>query len=149
MQLKKILLPVDGSKNSERAIEYAVTIGSDEASEILILNVVDSKRYTSLPEDALTQDRELIVDQEGERVTQNAKKIIESFDEAKDLKITTMTIEGHPATIIDKVSKNENIDLIVMASSGKHMVNRFLLGSVTEKTIRQSNVPVLVVPPED
>ncbi|HIH35034.1 MAG TPA: universal stress protein, partial [Methanosphaera sp.] len=48
-----------------------------------------------------------------------------------------------------KVSENEDIDLIVIASSGKHMLDRFLLGSVTEKTVRHTKVPILVIPNEE
>ncbi|MFU2191594.1 universal stress protein, partial [Methanobacterium sp. MZD130B] len=53
--------------------------------------------------------------------------------------------EGSPADSILKTIENENIDLVVMGTSGKHGLDRFLLGSVTEKVVRSSTCPVLAV----
>ena len=150
MKIEKILLPVDGSKNSEKAIDYALTIAEDEDSEIIILNAVDSKRMTSLPEDALEQEHELVFEQEGRRVTENIKDILlERSNCPEKIKIRLLTLEGNPAALIKKVSQDEDVDMVIMVSSGKHFVDRLLLGSVTEKTVRQSPVPVLVIPAEE
>ena len=66
----KILLPVDGSKNSEKAIKHATTLAIDEEAEIVILYVVDHRSLTSLPENAL-EDKELAdYEKQGEVVTQ-------------------------------------------------------------------------------
>ncbi|MGZ7069610.1 MAG: universal stress protein, partial [Methanobacterium sp.] len=53
--------------------------------------------------------------------------------------------EGSPADIIVRKIKEENIDLVVMGTSGKHGLDRFLLGSVTENVVRSASCPVLVV----
>ena len=79
------------------------------------------------------------------------KSIIENMEEEKGFKIdhvklTPRTEEGNAADVILKLSEKEDVDLIVIASSGKHMLDRFLLGSVTEKTVRHSTVPILVIP---
>ena len=79
------------------------------------------------------------------------EKIIEKYEEELDIepgkiKIETLTMEGNAADVILKISEEKDVDLVVMASSGKHMIDRFLLGSVTEKTVRHSKVPVLVIP---
>lgn len=150
MKIEKILLPVDGSKNSERAIDYALTIAEDEDSEIIILNAVDSKRMTSLPEDALEQEHELVFEQEGRRVTENIRDmLLERSSCPEKMKIQLLTLEGNPAALIKKVSQDEEVDMVIMVSSGKHFVDRLLLGSVTEKTVRQSPVPVLVIPADE
>lgn len=147
MKINKILLPVDGSKNSEKAIDYALTIAEDEGSEIIVLNAVDSKRMTSLPEDALNQESELVFEQEGRRVTENIKDIILGRSNCPDkINVRLLALEGNPAGLIKKISQDEDVDMVIMVSSGKHFVDRFLLGSVTEKTVRQSPVPVLVIP---
>lgn len=62
-----------------------------------------------------------------------------------DFKITLKTLEGHPAERILQKVEEENIDLIVMGASGKHAIERFLLGSVTEKIVRYAKCPVLTV----
>lgn len=147
----KILLPTDGSKNSERAIAHALTIAEFEDAEIVILNVVDSVYLTGLPEEDLITKSEMILEEESKKVTARVESIIKEIEEekgsnGKDIKITSKTIEGNAADVILKVSENEDIDLIVIASSGKHMLDRFLLGSVTEKTVRHTKVPILVIP---
>lgn len=150
----KILLPTDGSKNSERAIAHALTIAEFEDAEIVVLNVVDSVYLTGLPEEDLITKSEMILEEESKRVTSRVEEIIKKLEEEKDseskeIKVSTKTIEGNAADVILKVSENEDIDLIVIASSGKHMLDRFLLGSVTEKTVRHTKVPILVIPTEE
>ena len=148
---KKILLPTDGSKNSEKAIEHALRIAELEDSEIIILNVVDSVYLTGLPEEDLITKSELILEEESQKIINHVKSIIENMEEEKGFKIdhvklTPRTEEGNAADVILKLSEKEDVDLIVIASSGKHMIDRFLLGSVTEKTVRHSTVPILVIP---
>ncbi|MDY2744593.1 universal stress protein [uncultured Methanosphaera sp.] len=148
---KKILLPTDGSKNSEKSIVHALHIADKEDSEIIILNVVDSVYLTGLPEEDLITKSELLLEEESKKVTKRFEDIIKQIEEeegidATNIKITPKTLEGNAADIILKVSDKENVDIIVIASSGKHMLDRFLLGSVTEKTVRHSTVPVLVIP---
>ena len=147
----KILLPTDGSKNSERAIAHALTIAEFEDAEIVVLNVVDSVYLTGLPEEDLITKSEMILEEESKKVTSRVESIIKEIEEekgseGKDIKITTKTIEGNAADVILKISESDDIDLIVIASSGKHMLDRFLLGSVTEKTVRHTKVPILVIP---
>ena len=149
----KILLPTDGSKNSERAIAHALTIAEFEDAEIVVLNVVDSVYLTGLPEEDLITKSEMILEEESKKVTSRVESIIKEIEEekgseGKDIKITTKTIEGNAADVILKISESDDIDLIVIASSGKHMLDRFLLGSVTEKTVRHTKVPILVIPNE-
>ncbi|MBQ6220966.1 MAG: universal stress protein [Methanosphaera sp.] len=150
----KILLPTDGSKNSEKAIAHALTIAEYEDAEIVILNVVDSVYLTGLPEEDLITKSEMILEEESKKVTSRVENIIKDIEKekgnsGKDLKLTTKTIEGNAADVILKVSESDDIDLIVIASSGKHMLDRFLLGSVTEKAVRHSTVPILVIPNKD
>lgn len=149
---KKILLPTDGSKNSEKAIEHALRIAELEDSEIIILNVVDSVYLTGLPEEDLITKSELILEEESQKIINHVKSIIENMEEEEKgfkidhVKLTPRTEEGNAADVILKLSEKEDVDLIVIASSGKHMLDRFLLGSVTEKTVRHSTVPILVIP---
>lgn len=148
---KKILLPTDGSKNSEKAIAHALNITEKDGSEIIILNVVDSVYLTGLPEEDLITKSELILEEESKKVTQRVKDIITDIEskegiDASNITLTPMTLEGNAADVILKVSEKENVDIIVIASSGKHMLDRFLLGSVTEKAVRHTKVPILVIP---
>ena len=145
----KILLTSDGSKNSEFAIKHALQIAADEGAEIILLHAVDSKHLSSIPEEAI-EDKTLNFDEYGAKVLAHFESVIEDIEKNKDeknkVKITKLAVEGKPEQVILKVCEQENIDMIVMANSGKHKLDRFLLGSVTENTNREAPVPVLVIP---
>lgn len=145
---KKILLPIDGSRNSERAIKHATRLAIDEDAEIIILYVLDHKRLTSLPEDAL-EDKELAdYEKHGEVVTQRVAETINEMakESNKTIKTEKLVVEGNPAIIITKATQKKDIDIIVIANSGKSFIDRFLIGSITERIIRDSTVPVVVIP---
>ncbi len=150
----RILLPTDGSKNSERAIIHAVRLADKHDAEIIILNAVDSVYLAGLPEDDLITESEIVLEEESTEVTENVKSIIKKYSEEYDLdfskvKLTSLTVEGDAGDKIIEVSEKRDIDIIVIASSGKHRLDRFLLGSVTEKIVHNSKVPILVIPNTD
>ena len=148
MEFRRILLPVDGSINSEQTIDYALRIAEKEKAELIILHVSDSKRLTSLPDNSFDKEDEVDAESEGNEIVERVKRLIEEKEAyRKGIKISTITVDGQPSETILKVATIKEADMIVIATSGKHMINRFLLGSVTEKIIRQSKIPVLVVPP--
>ena len=66
-------------------------------------------------------------------------------DDDPEIKIILISKEGSPADVVLKTIENEGIDLVVMGTSGKHGLDRFLLGSVTEKVVRSAKCPVLAV----
>jgi nucleotide-binding universal stress UspA family protein len=74
-----------------------------------------------------------------------AIKYVEEKAQAQGLKIEGNLIEGHPADEIIKYSEKNSVSLIVMGTLGKSGLDRFLLGSVAEKVVRNSKIPVLVV----
>ncbi len=63
----------------------------------------------------------------------------------KNVMLTPKIKEGKPAEMIIKTIGEENIDLVVMGASGKHGLNRFIMGSVSERVTRSAKCPVLVV----
>ena len=104
---KKILLPTDGSKNSYKAIKHAYEIAKDEDAEILVLNVVDSKHLTSLPEDALTDEALSVFEKQSEVVTERVVKQIEEIDSDFATKVSTLLTVGYgdiyPVTVLGKM----------------------------------------------
>lgn len=144
----RILLTSDGSKNSEIAIKHALRIASDEGAEVIVLHVVDAKHVSDVSEDDIGE--EVPFGKYSKKVLNQFEKVIQDLENEKEehnrVKITKLSIVGKPSDVILKVCERENIDMIVMSNSGKNKVDRFLLGSVTEKTIREAPVPVLVIP---
>jgi nucleotide-binding universal stress UspA family protein len=145
----KILLPTDGSKYAENAAKHAIWIASKSDAAIIALNVVDTSSLVGLPAEDLTVRVTEILKEEAHKSLENIQEMIEDFKKEKgiekDIELIKQSKEGSPADVILKTVDEEDVDLIVMGTSGKHGLDRFLLGSVTEKVVRSAKCPVLAV----
>jgi Universal stress protein UspA and related nucleotide-binding proteins len=146
---KKILLPTDGSEYANKAAKHAIWIASLNGAELIALNVIETSSLVGLPaEDLIVRIKEMLKE-EGRKSLEKISDILkESEIEGecqKEVKLTMSTKEGSPSDVIIDTVKEEGVDLIVMGTSGKHGLDRFLLGSVTENVVRSSQCPVLVV----
>ncbi|MDS0292820.1 universal stress protein [Halogeometricum luteum] len=135
----RILVPTDGSHATERAVENAVDLAKQYGATIHALYVVDSGTYASLEAgtDIVVESLETEGKEAVEHVVQTAERAgVE----------TTTSVESGSAyeTILDYAEAND-CDLIVMGTHGRSGLDRYLLGSVTEKVVRRSDVPVLTV----
>ncbi|MBI5458569.1 universal stress protein [Methanobacterium sp.] len=145
---QKILLPTDGSKFAENAAQHAIWIASRSGAEIIVLNVIETSSLVGLPaEDLIVRIKEMLKEEGRRSLERISEMVTESEKESKieDIKITLKTEEGSPADAILKTVEKEDVDLVVMGTSGKHGLDRFLLGSVTEKVVRSAKCPVLAV----
>jgi len=146
---KKILLPTDGSEYANKAAEHAVWLASSTRAELIVLNVIETSSLVGLPaEDLIVRIKEMLKE-EGRKSLEKISQIAEEKkidDECHgEVKLNMITEEGSPSDIIVKKVKEENIDLVVMGTSGKHGLDRFLLGSVAENVVRSAPCPILVV----
>ncbi len=143
----KILLPTDGSKPALKATEHAMWTAGQSDAEIIALHVIDITPFTGLPtEESVKSVKEMLVN-EGKKAFNEIFDMSLKYrqETGKELKISFVTREGHPADTILKVIEDQDFDLVVMGTSGKHGMDRFLLGSVAENVVRSSKSPVLVV----
>lgn len=145
---KKILLPTDGSEYANKAAEHAIWIARSSGAEIIVLNVLETSSLVGLPaEDLIVRIKEMLKE-EGKESLEHIAGMVDTCEEegeCKDIKVTLKTKEGSPADMILKTIQEEGVDLVVMGTSGKHGLDRFLLGSVTEKVVRSAKCPVLAV----
>jgi nucleotide-binding universal stress UspA family protein len=140
---KKILLPTDGSEYANKAAEHALWIAKASGAEIIALSVTDTSSLIGLPlDDVIVRIKEML-QEEATKSLENVAEVMQKDD--KELKITLKTEEGSPADVVLKTIKEEEIDLVVVGTSGKHGLDRFLLGSVAENVVRSAICPVLVV----
>jgi nucleotide-binding universal stress UspA family protein len=151
---KKILLPTDGSKNSKRANKHAIWVSNISGAEIVVLHVIEPyyPRATLLPISTLPVPDENFYDE----LKEEGKIIVEDFKEelkenqckhkCENVKLTTQIKEGKPYLEILKTIAEEDVDLVVMGASGRHGLDRFMLGSVTERVVRTSKKPVMIIP---
>jgi nucleotide-binding universal stress UspA family protein len=138
---RNIVIATDGSENTLRAISYGIEIAKLSGATVHALYVVDTSSFSTIPMDAGWEEMYAILRKEGEKAASDVKE----RGEAAGVEIREVLLEGHPSTEIINFAENNDIDLIVMGNLGKTGLERFLLGSVTEKVVRNSKVPVLVV----
>lgn len=141
---KKILVPLDSSEFSECSLRHVKAIANGcGVPEVILLQVVEPIRQVYEMGEELTLDLE----------RRNEAAVREYLNQvAADLKkegIVAVTIVSRgevSGEILDYAEKNK-VDLIVMSTHGRSGVSRWLLGSVTDRVLRHSVVPVLVVSP--
>lgn len=139
---KKILLPTDGSKYSQNAEKHAIFLAEKTGAEILALSVIENNFSIGLPDDTVDEINQLLK----EETKENLGKVNDLKDQLDDnVKITSLIKEGSPAAVILDVAEEENVDLIVIGSSGKSGFDRFLMGSVAAKVVKSAKCSVLVV----
>ena len=147
--LKKILLATDGSETSMRAAKNAVSIGKKAGAMVTAVYVVDVHRLAQLPGYAAMPG---IKDNLMELMFKEGSEALEEIEDmARDAGVAydRVVAEGDPGEELLKLCRDPGFELIVLGTIGKSGLKRFLLGSVAEKVVRHSHVPVLVVPAKD
>lgn len=140
---KKILLPTDGSEFAEKAEKHALFLAEASGAEIIALSVIETSFSIGLPADDVIFRINQMLKKETEKNLEKVEKLKEENN--SDVKITLKVAEGSPADIILETIEKENIDLVVMGSSGKSGFDRFIMGSVAEKVVKAAECSVLVV----
>ncbi len=139
--MKKILVPVDFSECSEYALQVASKLAKEYDSEIIALHML------GMSDAVLTsnQTKEML---EGIYYIKLAEKRFEEFldkDYLKDLTITDSVYNYKNFNELNTVAIEKEADLIIMGSHGSSGLSEVFVGSNTEKVVRNSDVPVLVV----
>ncbi len=136
----KILLPTDGSEFSEFEVERAVKALSDDG-KIIILSVAAKLEPTTPFQSKKSVDKL----NKGflKEAHENVDRMASQFDERVNIK--KMVVTGIPSDMIVKVADDEDVDLIIISSSGKSGLHRFFIGSVAEKVLKNSEKDVLLV----
>jgi len=140
---EKILYPTDFSDVSKKALDYIKQLKESGTKEVIVLHVIDERgigtitRFAPGNADAVLQSIE--ADSRKEARSIEAKLKQSGFN----VKVRIET--GIPLREILRVEKQEGVSAIVIGSHGKTNLEEMLLGSVSEKVIRQSKSPVLVI----
>jgi nucleotide-binding universal stress UspA family protein len=141
---QRILVPTDGSDISSKAIEVAIGLAKLSGGEIFAVGVKEPFPYSAISEMQPVPPQEFYDAQE--RVAGGHVKAALDAAAAAGVPCKGHTVEAlHPWEAIIDHAKNENCDLVVMASHGRRGVAALLLGSETQKVLTHSTLPVLVV----
>jgi len=151
VRIKKILAPTDFSERSYYAFNVAVHFALSMNASIVLFHVI--------PQEQIRMAREIMIEQkftvpgysEKDLIRRRQEKILKDFKKhfpdyvERGLDVTPKAVFGNPVQgILDAVC-DLNIDLIVMGTHGRTGFNRTIIGSVAEKVIRHSPIPVTMI----
>jgi len=138
-----ILIPTDGSAESEKATEAGLDLAEELDAEVHVISVVDAELVASTTYTSGAAKNE---ERMHENAEENAKALADRARE-RGLYAVEVVETGIPAEKIVEYG-DENVDAIVMGTHGRSGVRRVLLGSVTDNVVRTSSVPVVTVRPD-
>lgn len=139
--IKKILIPVDGSDYSVRAAEYGITIAKLLGAQVMVVYVIDDVVLDQISKVSEREDNERELKQDGQRYI----NYILGLAEKENVKASSLLASGRPFEQIVHLAKGLGMELIVMGTYGHRGADRILIGSVAERVIEYSPCPVLVV----
>ncbi|MFC7137376.1 universal stress protein [Halobaculum litoreum] len=134
-----ILVPTDGSPAADAAVDHALTLAREFGATVHALYVVDATAYSVL-EAGTTVVRDAL-----EREGAAAVARIAEAAEAANVPAVEAVVDGTAYREILAYAADHDVDLIVMGTHGRRGLDRYLLGSVTERVVRAANRPVLTV----
>jgi len=144
---KKILVGVDGSKHSDRAVEMAIGLAKQNEAAVLLLHVI---RNLSLPQELLemiakgevTESRMELLQDSAEIILDSAKKKCAQADLQN---VTDEYLIGNPASTIARYAEEQGADLIVVGHHGISSESPEILGGVVKKLTNISKLSCLIV----
>ncbi|MFC2343441.1 MAG: universal stress protein [Negativicutes bacterium] len=141
MNYKKILVPLDGSEASRRAMDEAMYLAGLSGATLLFLHVVDLNKELPTPQRIWEESNSL---KEWEKA--GAEKL-SSFVVGLDDKIRHDDIVevGSPGKVINRIAQEKGCDLILMGSRGLNVLENIVLGSVSQYVLAHAPCPVMVV----
>ena len=141
---KKILVPLDGSEFSEAVLPHAQALAKSEGAEIVILRVPVTPNLEYLSRSPSLANR-IIEDSEketAEYLEAEAAKL-----EKEGAKVTKIMREGPIPEIILQVADEVHADMIAMSTHGRSGMQRWLMGSVADRVVHYSHIPVMLIHP--
>jgi nucleotide-binding universal stress UspA family protein len=145
--IRTILVPTDFSPAADAAWRYALKLAEKFSSRVCLLHVVAPPPYAADPLGTKAFMLRL-ADLSGTMET-DARKALEAMVDRlhrPDLVVSIETATGSPALEILRIAGRKKADLIVIGTHGRGAFSRVLLGSVTDKVLHATSIPVLAVP---
>jgi len=142
-QPRKILVPTDFSNDSDAALRMALSIAATYQARIFLLHVISKQSLADYCLDQNLVDRFL-----NESIVFSNEKLQEVIDKNQqrgNIKVIPDIRNGQPYEEILKEAFDRKIDLIVIASHGKTGLQKYFIGSVTEKVMKEAKCPVLLI----
>lgn len=152
--MKKILVAVDGSKSSQKAAQRAAEIAEAMETDVTLIHVytetaqIPVNQFNEVASYLSAETLENIMKDQEDTIIAKRQKILnqdaEIFEE-KGVTPNKLLVHGDPADTVCEYAEENDFDLIIVADKGHGKVERFLLGSISDKIVRHSKKSVMVV----
>ena len=149
-ELRKILVPLDGSHFAESIIPCVESLAGGMGSEVILLRVVETVRppyftiYNEVPGwEKYEQQFMAKAEEEAKRYLNEQEGVLKD----RNLKVTSASLSGRPAQTILEYAEDNSVDLIALATHGFSGITKWVYGSVASKIIESSSKPVLLMRP--
>lgn len=146
MEFKKVLFPVDLSEISTKLVEYVLVMAKSFSAELHLVNVMRNTLNTTPSLEYAGDDLERIFTS----MRQEAKAGLDKFaaENFADLgQTTTAQLTGNPSDEILEYIEAQDIDLVIMGTHGRRGLDKVMFGSVAQRIVQMSTVPVMTVNP--
>lgn len=135
----RILVPTDGSDGIVPIVDHAVELAEIHGATLHAIYVINTATMDDLPMESSWEGLAQALEEEGQAGLRGVEKRTGSVP------VETTLLEGSPSQKIVEYAEEEDCDIIVMGTHGRSGVDRLLLGSVAERVVRTSSVPVLTI----
>jgi len=135
-----ILLPTDGSAGMATVTDHAEGLAAEHGATLHALHVTNTASLADLPMESSWDGVSQALKQQGKEAIEEVEAEVDA-----DIEVVTEVLDGSPAKRIVQYAEENNCDCIVMGTHGRSGVDRLLLGSVAERGIRSSPVPVTTI----
>lgn len=139
MECHKILIAVDDSPSAEHIAQSGYQLACQFGAEVALVSIEDASVYDDW--ELSLRERDPLVERSSN--TRQQELITKIF---KNIPVSTFIERGRPASVIIRLSRSWNADMIVLGTHGRKGFSHFLMGSVAEEVIRNSSKPLIIIP---
>ena len=136
-----VLFPTDGSEAATEAASHAIDLADKHDADMHILYVVDHERVSQMAPKLGSDHIKGTLQEEGERITDD----VADMANAEGIDTVVSIREGAPGETITTYADDVGADTIVMGTNGRTGMDRLLMGSVAERVIQNTELPVMTV----
>ncbi|MGB8162811.1 MAG: universal stress protein [Nitrososphaeraceae archaeon] len=137
----KVLVPVDGSDNSHRALEAALLLSEKLGAKVTAIHVIEDIPVLHIQSEKLLRELLDAYKKEGQLILSKCSDLATR----KGLSINTKLIQGYAGSTILDFCEKEKYDIIIMGSRGMGKFKELVLGSVSSKVVHHSSCPVMII----
>ena len=142
--LRSILVPIDFSGPAKHALQWALDLAGRYGAKVILLNVYPVPGYV-LPDGFVTAGPEVLNEIEA-KTKRSLEELADSLRLETDVTIEVETAVGQGSAEILRFAEMHKVDMIAMGAHGRTGLALMLLGSTTDRVVRQAKCPVMVVP---